>query len=377
VRVTAGGELEVTTPVGGFGDERPYAYQEADGRRAEVAATYDLADTAEAGARVYGFRLGPYDASQLLVLDPVMLIYAGYIGGAGDDQGNCIAVDTAGNAYVAGFTTSSEATFPETVGPDLTYNGGVTDAFVAKVNAAGTGLLYAGYIGGSGQDNGNDIVVDGLGNAYVVGLTASTQASFPVLIGPDLTYNGAFDGFVAKVAEVVPTATFTPTPTNTPVPPTDTPTPTNTSVPPTNTPTPTPIPVAADLSVTKVDAPDPVTAGRILFYGVRVRNRGPNTATGVTLTDVLPPGVTFVGATSTQGSCVHVSGTVTCSLGTLASGASAGVAITVRPQAPGTITNSATAVASQPDPNPANNTATAMTTVRPTGEDDDDDDGDD
>jgi hypothetical protein len=128
------------------------------------------------------------------------LVYAGYIGGSGGEYGSGIAVDSAGNAYVTGFTTSTEASFPVTVGPDLTYNGGVYDAFVAKVNAAGTALVYAGYIGGGEYDAGAGIAVDSAGNAYVIGVTASTEATFPVLGGPNLTYNGGtFDAFVAKV----------------------------------------------------------------------------------------------------------------------------------------------------------------------------------
>ncbi len=126
------------------------------------------------------------------------LVYCGYIGGSDDDFGNAIAVDSSGNAYVTGQTYSTEATFPETVGPDLTSNG-LSDAFVAKVNAAGTALVYCGYIGGSNDDQGNGIAVDGSGNAYVTGFTASTQATFPVTVGPDLTSNGLDDAFVAKV----------------------------------------------------------------------------------------------------------------------------------------------------------------------------------
>src|SRR5262249_56476891 len=96
----------------------------------------------------------------------------------------------AGNAYVTGSTTSAETPFPVTVGPDLTYNGGSADAFVAKVKADGTTLVYADYIGGSGTDEGNGIAVDGAGNAYVTGsVTTSLPATFPVLVGPDLTYN--------------------------------------------------------------------------------------------------------------------------------------------------------------------------------------------
>ena len=135
---------------------RSYAYQEVGGRRVAVETAYELEGEG------YGFRVGGYDRSRPLVLDPAILVYAGYIGGSGIDFGNGIAVDGSGNAYVTGGTTSTEASFPVVAGPDLTYNRG-GDAFVAKVNAAGTTLVYAGYIGGSGGDSGRGIAVDGAG----------------------------------------------------------------------------------------------------------------------------------------------------------------------------------------------------------------------
>jgi hypothetical protein len=180
--------------------------------------------------------------------DGTGLEYAGYIGGSGNDQGRGIAVDSLGNAYVTGTTRSDETTFPVIGGPGLTYNGS-DDAFVAKVNASGTALDYAGYIGGAGSDIGFGIAVDGFGNAYVTGSTDSGEATFPTTVGPDLTFNGGTDAFVAKVMEVrppTPTATETPTSTATETPtdtPTNTPTDTPTSIPtetPTNTPTDTP-----------------------------------------------------------------------------------------------------------------------------------------
>ncbi len=198
VRLTDAGQLEVVTPVRSLRDDSPYAYQEVDGRRIEVATAYVLDADVASDTKRFGFRAGPYDRSKPLVLDPAVLVYAGYIGGARSEEGRGIAVDAAGNAYVTGFTDSSEATFPVTAGPDVTYNAG-RDAFVAKVNAAGTALVYAGYIGGSGDDSGNGIAVDGAGNAYITGATNSSEATFPVTVGPDLTYNGGFDAFVAKV----------------------------------------------------------------------------------------------------------------------------------------------------------------------------------
>ena len=198
VSVNGAGELEISTPAGGLRDATPYAYQEIDGRRVEVSTSYDLGGD----AHEYGFRLGQFDHSKPLVLDPAVLVYAGYIGGSSSAG---IAVDSVGNAYVTG-TTAGPATFPATVGPDLTFNGGdlaylgETDAFVAKVNAAGTALVYAGYIGGSGNESANGIAVDTAGNAYVTGYTSSTESSFPVTVGPDLTHNGGYDdAFVAKV----------------------------------------------------------------------------------------------------------------------------------------------------------------------------------
>ncbi|KKK88925.1 hypothetical protein LCGC14_2738260, partial [marine sediment metagenome] len=124
-----------------------------------------------------------------------------YIGGSNPDSGYSIAVDGSGSAYVTGHTQSTEASFPVSVGPDLTYNGGdwPGDTFVAKVAADGTGLDYAGYIGGSSYDQGYGIAVDGFGSAYVTGATCSSEASFPVSGGPDLTKNGSCDAFVAKV----------------------------------------------------------------------------------------------------------------------------------------------------------------------------------
>jgi hypothetical protein len=132
--------------------------------------------------------------------DGAGLAYATYIGGNGSEGAYGIAVDSFGNAYVVGITDGG--TFPVTVGPDLTYNGDDV-VCVAKVNASGTALIYAGFIGGSGRDTSMKIAVDAQGYAYIAGATSSSQATFPATVGPDLTYNGgspyAGDAFVAKV----------------------------------------------------------------------------------------------------------------------------------------------------------------------------------
>jgi len=193
------GELEATCPAGVFEDGLPFAYQVIDGKRREVSVRFSLDASAAKGAAACGFELGDFDAGEELVLDPVIHVYCGYIGGSNGEQGHAVAVDSQGSAYVAGETWSDEASFPVSVGPDLTFNGGTYDAFVAKVNTQGTGFDYCGYIGGASDEYGYGIAVDGQGNAYVTGLTYSDEATFPVLGGPDLTYNGYYDAFVARV----------------------------------------------------------------------------------------------------------------------------------------------------------------------------------
>jgi uncharacterized repeat protein (TIGR01451 family) len=127
---------------------------------------------------------------------------------------------------------------------------------------------------------------------------------------------------------------------------------------------------AADLRVTKDDSPDPVTARTNLTYTVTVQNLGPGPATGVTLTDTLPADASFVSATTTQGSCTRTGsgksdGLLTCTLGTLNAFDSATVVIVITPSRAGTLSNTATVRAGTPDPDTANNTATATTTVIP------------
>jgi len=135
-------------------------------------------------------------------IDPsgTRLVYAGYVGGNGGDSGRDIAVDGNGAAYVGGTTDTADSSFPAVGGLDPTYGGGKHDGFVAKVNAAGTRLVYSGYIGGSGpEDNVRGVAVDGAGSLYVTGHVDSPESTLPIKVGPDRSYNGDQDGYVAKV----------------------------------------------------------------------------------------------------------------------------------------------------------------------------------
>ena len=217
VQVTEEGQLAVFTPLGTLRDEMPKAWQEDKGRRESVTVAYGLqapagvqvASLATNGllagtnpherAHIVGFTVGDYDRSRALVLDPEMLVYCGFIGGTGRDPGYAIAVDSGGNAYITGSTYSTDGSFPVTGGLDPTHNGG-NDAFVAKVRADGTSLVYCGFIGGKAPDYGFGIAVDSGGNAYVAGSTDSADGSFPVIGGLDSTHNGGTrDAFVVKV----------------------------------------------------------------------------------------------------------------------------------------------------------------------------------
>jgi uncharacterized repeat protein (TIGR01451 family) len=121
---------------------------------------------------------------------------------------------------------------------------------------------------------------------------------------------------------------------------------------------------AADLSLTMTDAPDPILAGSNLTYHITVSNAGPDPGSGVTVTDALPAGATFVSASASQGPCSSTT-TVTCFLGSIASGAGATVDIVVKAAQEGILANTATVSGNVADPNGANNSATATTTVNP------------
>ncbi len=257
--VDAQGVLHVQTALGELTDDAPFIYQQIGGRQVAVAGQFKLLD-----ADTYTFTVsGAYDPTRELVIDPQLawstylgssgdewgsgiavdaagsvyvtghtsssdfpttagafdttyngydafvaklnpsgtgLVYSTYLGGSYSDEGDTIAVDAAGNAYVTGHTDSSD--FPITAGAlDRTF-GGASEAFVVKLNASGSGLVYSTYLGGSGNDYGYGIAVDAAGDAYVLGNTESRD--FPTTAGAlDTTFNGGpnayYDLFVTKL----------------------------------------------------------------------------------------------------------------------------------------------------------------------------------
>jgi Beta-propeller repeat len=185
--VDAQGDLVLHLAGGALRLHKPLVYQETDGVRQEIPGSYQFTTAQEVR-----FQIGTYDATRPLVIDPV-LSYSTYLGGNGQDSGLAIAVDADGSAYIAGKTTSN---FP-THNPLQPNPGGSSDAFVTKLNATGSALVYSTYLGGSGNDEARAIAVDSQGNAYVTGVTAS--ANFPRVNPFQTALSGTNDAFVAKL----------------------------------------------------------------------------------------------------------------------------------------------------------------------------------
>jgi hypothetical protein len=243
---TVGGELQL---------KKPLVYQEVNGTREPVAARYVLMHQAEVAGGEVGIKVADYDPRKPLIIDPV-LSYSTYLGGSGGDHGYGIAVDASGNAYVTGTTSSTDFptagslqvyggsgdVFVTKFNPSgsaliySTYLGGSDgdegngiavdgtgnayvvgdsistdfptvsplknscgscdnddpDAIVAKLNATGSALIYSTYLGGSQIDYGYGIAVDGSGNAFVTGTTFSTD--FPTAAPLQVTCGGCVSG---------------------------------------------------------------------------------------------------------------------------------------------------------------------------------------
>ena len=193
----AGSALAYATFLGGIGSKNGYGIAVDSSGAAYVTGRTgpDFPTTPGAYDPTYN---GGWDAF-VAKLNPAgsALEYATFLGGNDADVGDGIAVDGGGAAYVTGVTCSSN--FPTTPGAyDTTYNGGNSDAFVAKLNPAGSALAYATFLGGHYDDHGYGIAVDSSGSAYVTGYTYSSN--FPTTLGAfDTSYNGNRDAFVVKL----------------------------------------------------------------------------------------------------------------------------------------------------------------------------------
>jgi hypothetical protein len=231
------GDVVLTTSFGDAHLRSPRVYQEENGKRHDIGGRYVLRSKNE-----LGFVIGSYDTSKELVIDPVLaystyvdqdggaygmaldpagnayvvgrtglsgtrdvvitklnadgssVLYKTYLGGTLDELAMAIAVDSAGNAYVTGSTSSSDFPVKNAL---QTINHGYYDAFATKISPDGSTLAYSTYLGGTADELGISIAVDTVGNTYVVGVTGS--ADFPTVNALQSSGSGQGDGFVAKI----------------------------------------------------------------------------------------------------------------------------------------------------------------------------------
>jgi len=185
MQIDAEGDLVLLAGRREVRQRKPSVYQDVNGKRIEVAARYKLEKDGEVR-----LALAPYDHASALVVDPV-LVYASYLGGATEDEGNGIAVDSTGAAYITG---STEGGFP-TLDAEQPTLGGETDAFVTKLSPTGA-LVYSTYLGGPNGDSGSGIAVDSTGAVYIAGYTAGgfplLNPSQPDFAGTPITDTNAF-----------------------------------------------------------------------------------------------------------------------------------------------------------------------------------------
>jgi aldose sugar dehydrogenase len=195
----AGANIIYSTYVGGSGLDRGDGLTIDNSGNAYVVGRVDSSSTnfpATTGSFGPSYRGGDFDGV-VFKLNPQGngLVYAGFLGGEENDSTEGVAVDASGVAYVTGGTKS--VAFPTTGNGYQTNRGGDTDAYLAKINAAGSALLYSTYLGGSGTDRGSGVAIDGNGNAYLAGFAGS--ADFPTENAFQNDFGGGFDAFVAQI----------------------------------------------------------------------------------------------------------------------------------------------------------------------------------
>jgi len=194
----AGSALVYSTYLGGSDADRGYGIAVDSSGNAYITGQTSSTNFPTVGP-LQATNSGNYDAFVAkLNAAGSALVYSTYLGGSGYDYGYGIAVDSSGNAHVAGQTWSTD--FPTASPLQASFGGGIEDGFVAKLNAAGSALVYSTYLGGSGGEYGYGIAVDSSGSAYVTGYTDSTN--FPTVDPLQAANSGAYDAFVAKLNAV-------------------------------------------------------------------------------------------------------------------------------------------------------------------------------
>jgi hypothetical protein len=191
VRLADDGSAVIRTAGGAVHFSAPKIYQVRDGRKVEVAGGFRLA------RHQLKFRVGAYDQSLPLIIDPV-LSYSTYLAGSQGELPFALAVDSNGNAFITGLTFSTDFPTKNPFQSACSCSNG-PDVFISKLNSTGTGLIYSTYLGGSNYDQPASIAIDGAGNAIVAGSTSSTD--FPTK--NPLTIHSNFndtEGFITSLS---------------------------------------------------------------------------------------------------------------------------------------------------------------------------------
>lgn len=263
-------------------------------------------------------------------------IYSTLIGGGNNPSlspssqstASALALDSSNHAYITGYTFAytfpiANSLYPHkntTADFNTNFNTIFPDAIICKLNVAGTALDFSTYIGGSFNDYGYAIAVDSTDTIYVAGSTDS--GNFPTTNAFQDQLNTSQSTFVLKIS--------------------------NASI---------------NLSLTKIDAPDPVNVGDILTYEIEVTNNGPYLATNVIVTDTLPSSTVYLASQMTSGTVSRAGNILTYEIGSLPMGKTATISLHIIPTATGVITNTATVTSSATDSDPSDNTVSIDTTV--------------
>jgi uncharacterized repeat protein (TIGR01451 family) len=191
------GNLIIAVPSGEIMMKAPSVYQEDEGKMVALEGRYVLSKE-----KYVTFEVANYEAKKKLIIDPV-LEFSTYYGGSGEDIGFAVALDSEGNVFMVGSTTSQnfpiiDALDPMIGGePDSIFGEYNADVFVSKFSPDGKTCLYSTYLGGSRGDVGYDIAIDTAGNAIITGVTGSND--FPTIIPIQAQISGHGDIFVAKI----------------------------------------------------------------------------------------------------------------------------------------------------------------------------------
>jgi uncharacterized repeat protein (TIGR01451 family) len=310
----SGAQLKYSSYIGGGLDEIGYGVAVDINGNAYVTGSTDSTNfpIASATSAFQASNAGGFDAfvAKFGTTTPIPLSYSSYLGDTGTDVAYAIAVDVNQAAHVTGVTDSPNSGLNKGFNVNAIQGSPSTvpDAFVALIPTTSTGQTggFATYLGGNGSDDGTGITVDSNSNTYVAGETGSSD--FPLASAQFGSRSGNSDVFVSKIV-----------------------------------PSPSGVQMSASGSITSGAA----GIGNQVTFSYAIKNTGPDVATNVIFTTVLPAtGATSAAATSTPGSCTAVvNGTISCFIGSLGvvsstAAAQATVKVNLTPTAPGTLTSS-------------------------------------